>query len=334
MFEQTAPSSPPPKDIPRLPLSVSNLANRYESVAEAQDARHESRTSVEDQRRTSADAFSQGRSSPVTPRPVFSSSQSSPSYSPATFGPSDDDIVRRRQRIRELEELELREQEHELRQKEREIGQRAKELERDRQRLLNARGYHNESPTQRTAQKLQLQNTSSTSLYDSPSGSPVTSSRHPYASNPSQLPTPMNQRFPSQQSSNSQPSSPMYSSMAGHSESCGCEACSVSKYNPPPQRVRHVPSSQSLRPPDSPVTSRPKEKMEKPKTWIRRLSMPVMGNAFSNPSDTKKGISSTSFANATNHRNTLVVPDEDGRVRGSVIADSPKNRSVTNLGKR
>ena len=46
----------------------------------------------------------------------------------------------RRQRLEELEELELREREHELRMKEREIEYRARELERERLQLLNARG--------------------------------------------------------------------------------------------------------------------------------------------------------------------------------------------------
>ena len=53
----------------------------------------------------------------------------------------DDEIARRRHRIRELEDLELREQEHELRLKEREIESRSRELERDKQRLLMARTY-------------------------------------------------------------------------------------------------------------------------------------------------------------------------------------------------
>ncbi len=90
----------------------------------------------------------QGRESPVTQRDVMPSPQSPSSYVTASSGPTDDEIVRRRQRIRELEDLELREQEHELRSKEREIESRSRELEKDRQRLLMARTYRSDSPAQ------------------------------------------------------------------------------------------------------------------------------------------------------------------------------------------
>ena len=59
-----------------------------------------------------------------------------------------------------------------------------------------------------------------------------------------------------------------------HAPSCGCASCSVSQYS-----QSYSPSSgqaYDLRPPDKPISLRP----EKPKGWIRRLSMDV-GNAFS-----------------------------------------------------
>lgn len=319
---QTGPSSPPPKDIPRLPLSVSNLATRYESTADV-PGRRETRSPVEDRRRNSVDVQLQGKDAPAPPGGILPSPQSASSYSTAMSTPSDDDIARRRHRIRELEQLEFQEQEHELLMQEREIEVRSRDLERDRQRLFNTRGYRNDPPT---LQQLQMNNSSSANLFESPATSPTSTSRHPYASSSTQLPPPMNHRFPSQQFSVSQPSSPMYAPPMSHADSCGCETCSIAKYTSP----KRMPSSQNLRPPESPVP-RP-EKADKPKGWIRRLSMPVMGNAFAS-SDAKKGISNTNMAAMNNYRNSMITPDEDGRLRANVM-DTPKNRSVTNLARR
>lgn len=110
---------------------------------------------------------------------------------------------------------------------------------------------------------------------------------------------------------------------AVHAPSCGCEACSASKY-----RTRDIPPSpRDLRPPEPPITLRP----EKPKGWIRRLSMPVMGNAFS--SDSKKGIAN--LATPSNvmgtYRTSLALPDEAGRLQYDAIAT--KNRSTATLGR-
>ena len=69
---------------------------------------------------------------------------------------------------------------------------------------------------------------------------------------------------------------------------------------------------------------------EKPKGWIRRLSMPVIGNALG---DSKKGISSTDVTSHQFYRSSLALPEEDGRLRNEVMNNS-KNRSVTNLVRR
>ena len=117
---------------------------------------------------------------------------------------------------------------------------------------------------------------------------------------------------------------PAYSPTIGvpdHPSSCPCEACLASKY-----RMRDPsPSSRDLRPPEPPITLRP----EKPKGWIRRLSMPVMGGAFS--SDSKKGISNLAISNNSpvSFRNSLAATDETGRLR----YDIPGNRSTTTLGR-
>jgi hypothetical protein len=331
---QTAPASPPPKDIPRLPLSVSNLATRYEAVVETQDPNREPKTPVEERRMPTEVRLLQGRNSPMTQRHVAASPPPQASSAVSTSDSTESEIARRRQRILELEELELREQAHEIRLKEREIEQRARELERDKQRLMNTRTHHIDSPLL-SPQKPGGQYT--TRLVDSPSSSPVLGSRQPFPSTqprPQHAPAPsMGQRFPSSQSSTSQPSSPsLYhhpSIPSDHPDSCGCETCSLSKYNSKPGMNPQT-SSTNLRLQDSPVLYA-SNKTEKPKGWIRRLSMPVMANAFS--SESKKGISSanyvTSGAGGMPHRNSLAIPDEDGRLRSMTL--DPKNRSVTNL---
>lgn len=251
----------------------------------------------------------------------MSSPQSISSYSTAMSVPSDEDIARRRQRIRDMEELELQEQEHQLRVEERELEQRSRDLERDRQRLYSARSYRNDS---RNVSQLQTNNSSTTNLFESPATSPTSASRHPYASGSTQLPFPANKRYTNHQNPVSQPSSPMYNPTADHAESCGCETCSAANYASP----KRIPSSQNLRPPESPVYR--SDKTDKAKGWIRRLSMPVMSNAFGS-SETKKGISNTSNAPPHGYRDS--TPTEEGHLRTNVV-DVPKNRSATNLVRR
>lgn len=232
--------------------------------------------------------------------------------------PTNEDITRRKQRLQELEELELREQEYELRLKEREFEQKARQLEQDRLRLLNARGLLADGHESQTNLRLPAADPSNSSL--------ATQARHPYASSSTQLPVSRPpQRYASQQSltgQQPQSSSPIPRPSHAHPPYCGCEACALAR--DPSSHARDVarpPSPRTL----APLTLRT-DKPDKPKGWIRRLSMPVMGNAFS--SDSKKGISSTTYtASNTGYRNSLAFPEEDGRL------DS-KNRSTTNLGRR
>ncbi|KAI0688214.1 hypothetical protein BC835DRAFT_1373530 [Cytidiella melzeri] len=337
----TGPASPPPKDIPRLPLSVTNLATRYEAVAEIQDPRQEPKSLIEERPISTDVRQTESRELPASQRQP--SPQSPSLYTSAL---AEDNAAQRRHRIRELQALEFREQEHEFRLKQRDMEQRTRELEQDRQRLVNARTYRSNSPAQARQATHKPSNQFASNLVESPSSSPVLNSRQPYLSSTSQprpqvFPSPdMGLRFPSSQSSASQPSSPsLYKQSSEHQrhpDSCGCAACSFSKYNTRPA-LNPMISSTSLLPPDSPaLSSNSHSRTEKPKGWIRRLSMPVMGNAFS--SESKKGISSANYMTGVGegsspYRNSLVIPDEDGRSR-SVVGD-PKHRSVTNLvGKR
>lgn len=106
-----------------------------------------------------------------------------------------------------------------------------------------------------------------------------------------------------------------------HAPSCGCASCSVQQYSQSPSAGQGQ-TAYDLRPPDKPISLRP----EKPKGWIRRLSMDV-GNAFSSSSSmtgggAKGGISSNMYA-TTGAKGGVFGMDQGGR----------KNASVTNFGK-
>lgn len=276
----------------------------------------------------------------------FSSSQSS---SQAAF-PSPDEVSRRKARLDELEELEFREQEYALRMKEKEIQERARELELEQMRLINAR------QTRSVGQDATRPSGPRASAADSPG-------RHPYAGSntsaggrtsqtPTPTPTPTPMRYSSYapatsyaNASPSQPSTPHAppsrvsahtpspqprpppqlerTPAPDHSPSCGCEACSVSQYRTPRDPT---PSPRSLAPPEPQLALR----TEKPKGWLRRLSMPVMNNAFG---DSKKGISSSDLTGGAYYRGSGAYVEEDGRLRVD-SAVSGKNRSATNLARR
>lgn len=222
--------------------------------------------------------------------------------------------MRRRQRIQELEELEAREQEYALRMKEKEIRERAREYEREQLEMLHSR--HNRPKIDLSTERSRPQSTRPNS-HDSPA-TPV--QQHPYASSGSGPISPPSPRYHPQYST-SQPPSPMFIQPTDHGPSCGCESCT--KY-----RARDSTATSRLgRPTESAATPRPEKSRG---GWIRRLSMPVMGNAFS---DNKKGISSTDLGSQAFYRSSLALPEEDGRLRVDVL-NNAKNRSVTSLVRR
>ncbi|KAI0749964.1 hypothetical protein C8Q80DRAFT_1100838 [Daedaleopsis nitida] len=299
------PKSPPPRELPRLPTSVSNLANRYEPVGGMPNVTHQ-QTGSPTRERTRP---SMEHSRMPEPSSTTATTATASRYSAAPSGPSTEEIAVRRQRIEELEELELREREHELRMKEREIEQRARELERERLHLLSARSGPNGSlvndgtratggPRISTTQRPSMDNLGS---------------RYPssYSQSTTQLVPPSSQAVSRQPSS--QPSSPAND----HAPYCGCESCSASKYK-----------SNSRGPVESPVMLRP----EKPRGgWIRRLSMPVVGNAFS--LDSKKNGSTTGIAGGPGYRNSMAFTGEDGRLQTD-LSGGIRNRSTTNVARR
>jgi len=246
----------------------------------------------------------------LNPQMVESSSsqeRNSPGgYKPGPTAEDADIVRRRRQRLEELAELELKEKELELRAREREIEMRARELERDRAHLMTAHG--------------DARGDALTSRSQRPSPG-----RYSYSTThliPPQPDSPFS-NYHGQQSSRSQESSPVRPQPKGdHASYCGCDQCSVAKY-----KTRNTtPSPHDLRPPEKPISLRP----EKAKgSWMRRLSMPVIvGNAFS--LDSKKNTSVTSLKNLGG----AVL--EDGRLvrRSHELSGGVSNRSTTNLGRR
>ncbi|KAI0654648.1 hypothetical protein C8Q70DRAFT_1058242 [Cubamyces menziesii] len=315
------PSSPPPRDLPRLPTSVSTLAHRYEPTTSAGVPRQATGSPTQERARVSVDSYSRmPEPSPIAREPPSSSNATRRGSMPPT--PTSEEIALRRQRIEELEELEMREREHELRMKEREIEQRARELERERQQLLTARtgrgdGYASDNSRGAIAG-------GRVPAGQRPSVDTLPSSRYPSSfsqSTSNLVPPPSSQGIGARQPS-SQPSSPGIQPQ-DHAPYCGCESCSASKY-----KARDVAPRRDSRPTEPPLTLRP----EKPRGgWIRRLSMPVVSNAFS--LDSKKNVSNVGIAGGPGYRNSLAFAEEDGRLYTD-LTGGIRNRSSTNLARR
>ncbi|KAI6108132.1 hypothetical protein F5141DRAFT_1120839 [Pisolithus sp. B1] len=203
----------------------------------------------------------------------------------------ENEIRKRKQRIEELAELELKEREYALRQRERELNQR------DKLQFLHSRpdlsstgssasmGDGPKGPRNgRFVHKRGSQSVSHIIVPhpSSSSSSIVTTTSNPTAivststphlplpmSMPVPLPSPAN--VPSHSPSRSQSSTPLPAK--DHAPFCGCDTCSVAKY-----RLSNTsPSPRDLRPPEPPIMLRP----EKPKGWMRRLSMPSVSGALS-----------------------------------------------------
>ncbi|EMD33318.1 hypothetical protein CERSUDRAFT_126091 [Gelatoporia subvermispora B] len=319
----TGPASQPPKDVPRLPTSVTAIATKYEAPAtpsspprpRAVSPGEERRRLSLDTRARNQDASSADRNAPVASNTKYTSSP--------TSSPFADELSLRRQRIEELEELDIREQELQLRMKEREIEQRALELERDRLRLLGTRG------TRTAADGYTSDSARSGTARHGPPAVPHPQARyHSYSLSTTHLVPPSSASSAQSSAQRVHPSSqppspsPLYRP-ADHAPYCGCDACSASQY----KSAARKPSPRDLRPPEAPPALRP----EKPKGWIRRLSMPVMGGAFS--LDSKKGVSNAGIAGGPGYRSSLALTEEDGRFQADYTGGI-SNRSMTNLARR
>ncbi|KAL4064444.1 hypothetical protein V8B97DRAFT_332494 [Scleroderma yunnanense] len=287
-----------PKDIPRLPMSVFEIASKYQPIDEPMSPR---RMAV----------------SPSTDRfPPFPETPSRQGTRDLQI--DENEIRRRKQRIEDLAELELKEKEFELRQRERELDQRSRELERDRLHFLSARptssgGISGEVPRgPRNSPFLHKRGSQSVShivLPKPPPSSVIATNMVAAATGstsqlplrmpmPKSLPSPVSRGSPSP--SRSQSSTPLPAK--DHAPFCGCDTCSASKY-----RLPNVPPSpRDLRPPEPPIMLRP----ERPKGWIRRLSMPSVSGALSLDAAKKNAASLASLTQG------LSIPvGENGRLR-------------------
>lgn len=331
------------KDVSRLPLSVNDLANRYQSV----------------------DGPSSSRAGPSSPPPLRqlplvpsisnTSLRQSNSYqeltsqlSPSTAGgtPTQDDEAsrRRRQGVDELAELELKENQMELREREHEIEMRARELERDYLRMTNAReeegvvnGYIADGSRRNPEHQPQLlrplrprsQLDMGQALPNASNNlAPLSPLRPRFSHDTTHLTPPSNSSLPFTSpdsrtvfNSSSRQSSQQHEDKPPHAPSCGCETCSIAKYRSPSSA-----QSFDFRPPAKPLILRPVEKSRP--GWIRRLSVPV-GNAFN--LESKKGIGNIAGLGSSKNGSTVsfgTAIHHDGRRS----YEANINRSVTNLG--
>ena len=270
------------KDIPRLPMSVSEIASRYQPVDEPMSPRRTASPIVD-------------RFPPDTPTRMS-----------ARDLPIDEIEIRKRKlRIEELAELELKEKEYELRQRERDLNQRARDFERDRFQFLHSRpepGNASDGPKGPRNSPFQHKRGSKSVTHINIPSTTSSSGVSPTLTRPS--------------TSHSPTRSPLLPPK-DHAPFCGCDTCSVSKY----KVADASPSPRDLRPPESPILLRP----EKPKGWIRRLSMPSVNVAFS--LDAKKNASAISL------KAGLPLPAENGRLRKRSYEQGISNRTVTGIGR-
>ncbi|KAJ3753607.1 hypothetical protein EV360DRAFT_53188 [Lentinula raphanica] len=298
-------TSPPPDDIPRLPLSVTDLAARYQAPDSPSSSRSRPLSPNGSRPLISLDTLRQGEV--LKDRVSPSSSTANHPNAPEAF-PVDDERQRHQQRPEHLAELELQGRERDLRLREHEIEMRRQELERER--ALSTPHRMDTSSVPFSGRPLsQYSSASTTNLV--PPGSPS------YGS--SNVASTSARRDSSQNSS---------TSISNHAPYCGCENCSAAKYKS-----------------SSPLASPVRMEKEKPKGWMRRLSMPIVaGNAFLDSKKNKdsgygigkgvKSLDSKKNASTTGLRTSITEEGRLGPVSGrrSYDAGGIGNRSMTNLG--
>lgn len=264
IYFQTGPASPPPRDIPRLPLSVATIATKYQS-----ETNNDPAVSAGRQTRSPTNDLPQRSRDPGPSSPLPQQAQQFPSTTSDQTEVPIDDLARRRQRIEELEELERRENALELRAREREFTARHRErAETLRSRALD--GYA--SDTSRPSRSPFAHRHQSQASLQSQPLTPTLSSNYSYSTTSLLPPGP------------SGPASPVMQRGTKdiHLPNCQCPACTVARYAEKPL-VAHP---------------RPQGREKSKGGWMRRLSMPVVGNAFSSESKKLATIGGKS-ANAT-----------------------------------
>lgn len=250
----TGPASPPPRDIPRLPLSVATIATKYQSENNTEPATFAGR-----QTRSPTNDLPHRSRDPGSISPLPQQAQQFPSVTPGRTEFPTDDLAHRRQRIEEMEDLERREHALELRAREREFNV----CQRERAETLRSRaldGYASDTSRSNRPLFAAHRQQSQASLQSQPR-TPTLSSNYSYSTTSLLPPGP------------SSPGSPAMQRVKKdvHRPDCQCPACTVARYA------------------EKPLTTHPRPQgREKSKGgWMRRLSMPVVGNAFSS-SESKK----------------------------------------------
>lgn len=237
------------------------------------------------------------------------------SNSVSTSTPTMEEDMRRRRQDSEYDQ-----RERELQERERELESRARELERERAHLMTVHEGRPDDPQpaplspinrpRRVSLRKHMQRPQSQMSTDGGADSPR--QQRPQFSGNAATPG----RYPGEDgyrhSEERQPQ-PMANE---HAPYCGCHACSASKYATASSPSREQPvGGNTLRPPASP---------EKPKGWMRRLSMPGgLSNAFS--SDAKRN--SSSYALGSGVSSASLVSQK----KGILSFDGRKNSSATNL---
>ncbi|KAJ7593231.1 hypothetical protein C8J56DRAFT_1162124 [Mycena floridula] len=338
--------SPPPRDLPKLPTSVNDLASRYRNPDEPASPRMMTGSPPISRGRPSLDSYVHGSLGPVTEGPAV--------HAPVA---EHDPASRRQQLVEQLADLERQEKEQELRSREREFDMRYQERNRttsmgnsgadsgQRSAIASRSPPLQAQPLRPRERQLSLQQRPpSQNELAAPSNTTNNRSHSPYSYRTDHLAPPLSPATSRQGGSDETSESPRDTSE--HAPYCGCETCSASKYRSSPQPKS--PTTTNLR---SPVP-------EKPKGWMRRLSMPiVVSNAFL---DGKKNHSNTNLSVYGGKTGGLASLDskkngsnvalrggitEDGKIspgaagigaggRRSYDAGGISNRSVTNVGRQ
>ncbi|KAF9474248.1 hypothetical protein BDN70DRAFT_885035 [Pholiota conissans] len=360
--------SPPPRDLPRIPLSVNDLASRYQPGGEAP---------LSPKTRPVSPPVSRQQSLPLLDTAARQAKESYQDRIPSSSNrnipsPDEDRRLRQQQRNDELVKAERFAKEQELKEREKDLEMRARDLERERARLQSLREEDNSSSQvqsgqfgmrpreRRTSLRHQLQrplsqmtleegaenalNTSAgpSNLRQKPYNvyggshlaaplSPTQPLASPKRSQNSQLPSPHD---PALQSRSNDKYSDAYNSAtnstSSHASNCGCESCSVSKYGASGKQSVDYQSRQ-VQPPERGQHQRVDSKPDKPKSWMRRLSVPV-GNALGLDSSKKQQNSNSS--NATLYNIGSGIGNTPAGGRGLFSMDGKKNASTTALGSR
>ncbi|KAJ4494920.1 hypothetical protein C8J55DRAFT_497953 [Lentinula edodes] len=335
-------TSPPPKDIPRLPLSVNDLATRYQSPASPSSPRPRPLSPNGTRTSHTLDTLRQGEVSRDQPSP------SSPTNRPSGSELLEDERRRHQQRLNQLAELEIQDKERELRLREQEIKLRSQELEREKAMLISRNevvftrepsdlesiARNPQPPLRLRDRQLSFQQPQKSGAHTDAASSPFPSrplSQYSSASTTNLVPPRPSSYGASDAGSaytrrdSSQNSS---TSTSNHAPYCGCENCSASKYKT-----------------SSPLASPVRPEKEKPKGWMRRLSMPIVGgNAFLDSKKNKdsgygtgKGVRSLDSRKNASTTGLITSITEEGRFgavsgRRSYDSGGISNRSTTNLG--